>query len=219
MKRHTLAAMSLLCIITPILASAAANAAPAKMPEGYKYDRAGTLARVESYLSGLTTIKARFNQVAPDGSVQTGTFSLKRPGKMRWDYDPPVPVLLVSNGKTITYYDSDMGQVNYIDVDDTLAGFLTQQDIKLESAATRVTDFKAAADVIRVTIAQNGKANEGQLMLEFVDRPLQLKFMTITDATGAATRVQLQGAEYGVALPDSLFVFKDPRGVTPRKGR
>lgn len=252
-RPHTLAAMSFLCIVTTILAAAAANAqaaepakaapATAPIPErsaptpatatktvvpaakpvksvvgtGYKYDKAGTIARVEVYLSQLSTIKARFNQVAPDGSVQTGTFFLKRPGKMRWEYDPPTPVLLVSNGSTITYYDSDLGQVNYIDINDTLAGFLTRKDIQLDNDATKVTKFEAAADVIRITVVDATKPTEGSLTLEFVDRPLQLKFMTVSDAAGAQTRVQLQGAEYGTALDNSLFVFKDPRGVTPRK--
>lgn len=267
-RPHTLAAMSFLCIVTTILAAAAANAqapatepakaapvpavvaapvkaapvvapaparsapipapaakavAPATNPAkpvvstGYKYDKAGTIARVEVYLSQLSTIKARFNQVAPDGSVQTGTFFLKRPGKMRWEYDPPTPVLLVSNGSTITYYDSDLGQVNYIDINDTLAGFLTRNDIQLDNAATKVTKFEAATDVIRITVVDATKPTEGALTLEFVDRPLQLKFMTVSDAAGAETHVQLQGAEYGSALDNSLFVFKDPRGVVPRK--
>jgi len=220
MKRHTLAAMSLLCIVTTILAAAAANAAgtsTATMPKGYQYDRAGTVARVESYISGISTIQAKFNQVAPDGSVQTGTFYLQRPGKMRWQYNPPTPVLLVSDGDTITYYDSDLGQVNYIALDDTLAGFLARKDVRLESAATKITDFKAEADVIRITIVERTDPSKGALTLEFVDRPLQLKFMTVKDASGNVTRVQLQGAEYGMKLDPALFVFKDPRGI--RRGR
>ena len=130
---------------------------------------------------------------------------------------PPTPVLLVSDGDTITYYDSDLGQVNYIALDDTLAGFLARKDVRLESAPTKITDFKAEADVIRITIVERTDPAKGALTLEFVDRPLQLKFMTVKDASGNVTRVQLQGAEYGMKLDPALFVFKDPRGI--RRGR
>ncbi|PZP84599.1 MAG: outer membrane lipoprotein carrier protein LolA, partial [Azospirillum brasilense] len=89
--------------------------------------------RVEGYLTGLSTIVADFSQVAANGELSEGKFYLKRPGKMRWEYAPPTPILLVSNGKVITYYDAELDQVNYVPVDDTLAGFLAQDTIVLNS--------------------------------------------------------------------------------------
>lgn len=225
MNRNTLAIMSLVCIVTTVLA-AAANAetkpvaktqATSQVSLADKTLKARTVARLEAYLSSLTTLKARFNQVAPNGDVSSGTFTLKRPGKMRWDYDPPVPILLVSDGSTITYYDSELEQVNYIDMDDTLASFLARKDILLNSPAIELKDFSAEASAIRVTVVERAKPTEGSLTLEFSDNPLTLRFMNVTDASGNATRVQLQNAQFGVAVADSLFRFKDPRGVTVRK--
>lgn len=228
MNRNTLAIMSLVCIVTTVLA-AAANAetkpamqaakatATAQASLADKTLKARTVARLEAYLSELTTLKARFNQVAPNGDVSSGTFTLKRPGKMRWDYDPPVPILLVSDGSTITYYDSELEQVNYIDMDDTLASFLARKDILLNSPAIELKDFSAEASAIRVTVVERAKPTEGSLTLEFSDNPLTLRFMNVTDASGNATRVQLQNAQFGGAVADSLFQFKDPRGVTVRK--
>jgi outer membrane lipoprotein-sorting protein len=175
--------------------------------------------KVEAYLSALTTIVADFNQVAPDGNIATGKFYLKRPGKMRWQYNPPTPVLLVSNGKTITYFDAELDQVNYVPLDETLAGFLTQPTITMNSSATKLTDFQKKNGVVRVSIVQRAKPDEGMLTLELTDKPLQLKQMKITDAAGGVTSIQLQNAQYGPVLKDSLFVFIDPRGVTPRKRR
>ncbi len=57
------------------------------------------------------------------------------------------------------------------------------------------------------------------MSLEFSDTPLALRNMIITDATGATTRIALQNAEFGLALDNALFVFKDPRGVKTRKRR
>jgi len=177
------------------------------------------IARVESYLSNLSTLKANFSQVAPDGGLSEGTFFLKRPGKMRWQYKPPTPILLVSDGDTVTYFDAELDQVNFISLDDTLAGFLAKKDMKLNSDATELMGFEASNGAIRVTLQQRGKPEQGALTLEFSDRPLLLRQMRITDASGNSTSVAFQGAQYGLKLANSLFIFEDPRGVIPRKRR
>lgn len=175
--------------------------------------------RVEGYLTGLSTIVADFSQVAANGELSEGKFYLKRPGKMRWEYAPPTPILLVSNGKVITYYDAELDQVNYVPVDDTLAGFLAQDTIVLNSGPTKLTRFSSENGVIRATVVQADKADEGSLTLEFTDAPLQLRQMVITDASGQRTQIQLQNAQFGTALPNSLFTFEDPRGTKPRARR
>jgi chaperone LolA len=179
--------------------------------------KAAEIARVEAYLSGISSIVADFNQTSADGSTGSGKFYLKRPGKMRWQYNPPTPILLVSNGTTITYYDASLDQVSYVGVDDTMAGFLAQKTIKLESDSTHLTHFEDENGVIRATLVQKKKPDEGSLTLELSDNPLQLKQMVVVDATGNATHIQLQNAQYGPVLDDKLFIFEDPRGVTPRK--
>lgn len=201
--RTLIAALAALLIATPAIAA----------------DKAADVARIEQYLSGLTTLVADFNQVDANGGLAEGKFYLKRPGKMRWQYTPPTPILLVSDGKVITYYDAELDQVNYVPVDDTLAGFLARKTIKLNEGATKLTKFEDADGVIRATIIQTEKPTEGSLTLEFSDKPLQLRQMEITDATGQKTRIQLQNAQFGQELPNSLFKFEDPRGATPRARR
>lgn len=178
---------------------------------------AATIKRVEDYLTNLTSIVADFSQVDAAGGLAEGKFYLKKPGKMRWEYKPPTPILLVSNGKVMTYYDSELDQVNYIAFDDTLAGFLAQDKITLNSSSAKLTDFVAKEGVIRATIVQKEKPDEGSLTLEFTDGPLQLKQMVVTDARGQRTNIQLQNARYGEQLPDSLFKFEDPRGLGKRR--
>lgn len=178
---------------------------------------AQTIKRVEEYLTNLTSIVADFSQIDANGGLAEGKFYLKKPGKMRWEYKPPTPILLVSNGKVMTYYDSELDQVNYIAFDDTLAGFLAQDNITLNSKSARLTDFVAKEGVIRATIVQREKPDEGSLTLEFTDGPLQLKQMVVTDARGQRTNIQLSNARYGEALPDTLFKFEDPRGLGKRR--
>ena len=169
------------------------------------------IARVETYLSGISTITADFTQVDGRGALASGKFYLQRPGKMRWEYAPPTPILIVCDGSVLTYYDSELKQVSYVGIDDTLAAFLTRPVIKLNSAGTKLSDFLSANQMIRATVIQTKKPDEGSLTLEFSDAPLQLRQLVITDATGNRTPIQLQNIKYGEKLPSSLFKFIDPR--------
>lgn len=177
------------------------------------------IARVEAHLSTITTLVANFSQTSADGSTGTGKFFMKRPGKMRWQYNPPTPLLLVSDGKAVTFYDAGLDQVSYIGVDDTLASFLARKDITLDSDSTRLTSFQKADGLITASLVQRTKPSEGSLTLEFSDNPLLIKSMVVVDATGNATRVTLADAQFGQPLSDKLFVFEDPRGVNYRRNR
>ena len=169
-----------------------------------------TIQRIELYLSNLTTITSEFTQVAPDGSLTNGKFFLQRPGKMRWQYNPPTPVLMVANGKELVFYDYELEQVSYIPLDGSLISFLGRDKITF-GGDVGITRFSNEAAMIRIEVAQKAKPTEGRLMLEFSDKPLALKSMVVTDATGQVTTVALQNAQFGSQIDPKLFVFKDPR--------
>lgn len=168
--------------------------------------------RVEHYLNTLDTIVADFSQVAPDGSLASGTFYLSRPGKMRWQYAPPTPVLMVMNGSTLVYYDHELEQVSHIPVDDTMASFLARDTISLTDGFVSVTKIDAAQGILRLTMMETNKPEAGTLTLELSNNPLQLRNMIVTDTQGQTTTVALNNARYGEKLAKKLFVFKDPRG-------
>ncbi len=191
------------------VSAASAPAKPAR-PPSLKADPA-TLSRIEEYLNGITTIVADFTQVAPDGSLTAGKFSLKRPGKMRWQYNPPTPLLMVASGGEIIYYDYELEQVTHIPLESTLAGFLAKEIISFADPAVTVEGIEKQAGAVRLTLIQPGRESEGRLMLEFSDNPLQIRNMVVTDAQGQTTTVSLNNARFGLPLDNSLFVFKDPR--------
>jgi chaperone LolA len=180
-------------------------------------EKVADIARVEAYLATISSIVADFSQTSADGSSGTGKFFMKRPGKMRWQYNPPNPILLVSDGKTVTYYDPSLDQLSYVSVDDTLASFLAKRDMKFDSDSTQLTKFEAVDGLVSATIIQRKKPTEGNLTLEFSDRPLELKKIIAVDATGNETRVSLDKAQFGPVLDDKLFAFVDPRGVNHKR--
>jgi len=167
-----------------------------------------TIGRLQEYLSGLTTIVSDFTQVAPDGTLTSGKFYLERPGKMRWQYNPPTPILMVSNGSELVYYDVELEQVSHIPLDQTLIGFMAQDKIRFDSKIG-IESLTVDAGTIRITLAMRDKPDDGQLTLEFSDNPLLIRNMVIRDSTNQVTTVSLNNARFGVKLDKELFIFRD----------
>lgn len=178
-----------------------------------------TLKRVETFLNGITTMTSDFVQVAPDGSLAEGKLFLKRPGNMRWQYNPPTPILMVAAHDVLTYHDFELDQTTQMPMDDSLASFLAKPQIRLDDNAFRIINFREGADSIRFTILQTAKQADGSLTLEFSDNPLKIENMVVTDAAGQVTTVKLQNIHYGDALADNLFSFDDPRKGRSRSYR
>lgn len=168
-----------------------------------------TLARVEKYLTDIHSISAEFLQSAPNGAVTTGKFYLERPGKLRMEYNPPTPVLMVTSGSDIVYYDKELDQISRIGLDSTLVGFLAQDQIKFDGSVI-ITNIENTDKSLRISLVQTKKPKDGLLTLEFADNPLALRNINITDSSGQITVVSLNNARYNLPLPAELFVFKDP---------
>src|SRR5690606_2950004 len=76
-------------------------------------DEVATLSRVERYLNDIKTLQGRFVQVSSNGSYAEGEDYLDRPGQMRFDYDPPVPVLIIANDLSLLYYDAELKEATF----------------------------------------------------------------------------------------------------------
>ena len=163
-----------------------------------------SIREVETYLTGLTTIIADFSQIAPDGSLTSGKFYLKRPGKMRWQYDPPTPILMVANDTFLTFYDYELDQRSDIPLEDTLAGFLARKSLAFGKDVV-VTQLVQGSGSLRLTMQQAKKPDDGALTLEFSTGPLQIHNMKVVDSTGQETSISLANSRYGIPLDDELF--------------
>lgn len=168
-----------------------------------------TIAAVESYLGGLGTLRAHFVQTGNDGKQASGTFLLKRPGRMRIDYDPPVKDFIVSDGLLIYYYDSEMKQQSSTPISRSLADFFLRKDLKL-SGDIAVSDVKQEEKNVSLVLTQAKNPLAGSLTLTLSQNPLQLQKWTVVDAQGIVTTVELTSLEQGIDLPSSLFHYYDP---------
>ena len=199
-------ALLLSTLALPFAEKASAQARPfAPTPQ----DRAD-LQRVEAYLNGVRALKARFQQVAPNGGTSQGQAWLQRPGRLRFQYDPPTPFLLVGGNGLLVFNDSQLKQTSNIPLGSTPLGLLLQDNLRLSGEVT-VTGMARGAGSLQVTMVRTKSPADGALTLVFTDPPLALREWTVMDAQRLETRVRLLGIELGGAFDQKLFQFVDPR--------
>ena len=169
------------------------------------------LARIEDYLNEIRTVRSEFFQLSSNGEQARGQLYLARPGRLRIEYQPPVPILVVADGTFLIYYDSKLEQVSYVPLSSTPASILLQNNISLAEGSLMVTEFTREGNMILVTIARADNPGEGTITLSFVEDPLQLAQWSVTDAQGIVTLVKLVEPRFGIDLDRELFIFHDPR--------
>jgi outer membrane lipoprotein-sorting protein len=192
--------LTILCLLLLPAAATAQDAAPREISAE---DRQA-LQRVEAFLDDIGSLQAEFVQIGPDGSVSTGDFYLRRPGRMRLEYDPPVPYLYVADGMWLTFWDAELEQRSDAPLGSTLADFLVREDVSLSGDVT-VTGLRRTDDLIEVDLVQTDDPRAGQLTMVFARDPLRLDRWYIRDGQGNVTQVRLTRQRFGVSLSNDLF--------------
>ena len=210
--------------ITPMraaFAGALALAAPAALlaPATPVEAAAGDLDKAVAALRGISTMKADFTPTDRRGRTVSGEMTLKRPGKIRFQYEDGVPLLLVSNGKSFTMVDYEVNQVERWPISDSPLGALLDpnRDVK-RFGKLLPTDH---SDVISVEVRDPNKPQFGVITLIFTRNAsapggLQLTNWVALDAQNHRTTVRLRNHRYGVSVADSAFTYQDPRRSTRR---
>ena len=169
------------------------------------------LVRIQAYLNAVRGLHARFLQVAPDGRTSEGQAWLQRPGRMRFQYDPPAPFLLVAGHGLLTFYDSSLKQTSNIPLGSTPLSILLGDQVNLLTGTLTVTAFRRLPGQLQVSLTRTAMPQEGTLTLIFADPPLTLRQWVVTDAQGKQTTVTLYDVQLGGNYDSKLFNFIDPR--------
>lgn len=194
---------------TILLALAASPAAAQPRPAPPAIDRAA-VARAEAWLNNLRALRARFLQVAQNGASAQGTAWISRPGRMRFDYDPPEPMLLVASGGQVMMYDRELRQPSVAPASSTPLGVLLRPEIRLSGDIT-VLGTERAGGFLRIALQRTGAPAEGRLTLVFQEEPFELRQWSVLDAQGRETRVTLYEVDTSVRPENRIFDFNDPR--------
>ena len=165
------------------------------------------MARVEQYLNSITTMKARFLQTSATGNVSSGTYYVRRPGRLRFEYDPPVPILIVADGTQVTMVDFKQQDFSQWPIGWTAASFLVAENLRL-SAYHRNRRAHRQRRHPHLDVPDQAPQRR-QRDHDRADNPLLLKGWSIIDAKGGQVSVSLTKVESGVDLGNISFRFNE----------
>ncbi|MEP9402418.1 outer membrane lipoprotein carrier protein LolA [Sphingomonas sp. VNH70] len=193
------------------LAAPVALAAPAVV---HAQAQQNDLAAVQRHLSAVETMTADFTQTDRSGRVLSGQLTLKKPGKIRFQYQQGVPILIVSDGKSLYFLDYQVGQKQRWPIGNSPLGILLNpaRDASKYARVIRSSDPR----VLSVEAYDPKRPEYGRITMIFVRQPsapggLMLQSWVALDAQANRTTVRLSNQRFNVPVADSAFRFNEPR--------
>ena len=182
----------------PALARPAADLSP---------DQQALVQRATDYLQGLKTVTGRFSQTDPNGGSSTGMLYLQRPGKARFEYDPPAGLLVVSDGQFVGVSDRRLKTFNEYPLGRTPLVLLLARQVRLDRGVT-VTGVEQTTDGFSITARDGRGEAEGRITLLFRGDPIALRGWTLVNGQGRATQVRLGPLSPADHLAPGLFYIR-----------
>lgn len=181
--------------------------------------QSGDLERVTQHLRGVSSMTANFSQTDRKNKTLTGTLTMKRPGKIRFQYQQGVPLLLVADGKALTFIDYQVNQVQRWPIGDSPLSVLLDPNANMAKFAKVVAS--GDANIVLVQAKDPKKPQYGVITLAFTRNAsapsgLMLQGWVATDSQNNRTRVSLSNQRFNVAVSDQAFKYKDPRPANRR---
>lgn len=210
-RRTLLAAGLAAALASPALTSPVwAQGSTAPVPAKLTAEQKALLDKATAYIQGLSSAKGRFVQTDQRGTQTQGTFYLQRPGKARFQYDPPAGLLVVSNGNNVNIFDSRLKTYESYPLSKTPLNLLLAREVRLDRGVV-ITDVRPLADGFTI-VAQDAKRQAlGRISIDFSNGPVALMGWTVTDIKGGQIRVRLADFAETANLDPKLFVLTDPR--------
>lgn len=179
------------------------------------------LTQVEAHLAASQSMTASFVQTDNRNRQLSGTMQLKRPGRIRFEYGGGANMLLVGNGKTLTFIDYDVGQKSSWAIARSPLSVLLSSNPDLDRIARILPSDDPRILLVRARDAR--RPEFGTMILAFVKSPaapagLRLEGWTAIDAQNKRTTVKLDGQRYNVAVPESAFSFAEPKKRAKTRG-
>jgi outer membrane lipoprotein-sorting protein len=198
-------------------------AVPGRAPAGSVAPRGGAIAfdgnqralveKANGYLTAVQTLIGNFVQVGPDGSRTDGRFYLQKPGRIRFEYNPPSPIELIADGSSVVVRDRKLATQDVYPLSQTPLRFLLAERIDLLKDTSVVGAY---ADDTFVTVVIEEKQTFGgthRVMMMFGARDTQLRQWTITDPQGYDTTVALYNTDTSKKPDPALFKIDYTRYV------
>ena len=164
-----------------------------------------SLAQVSSYLNSFTSAEGEFTQINADGTISTGTVYIKRPSRVRFEYNPPEESLVVASGGQVAIFDprSDTGPDRY-PLSQTPLKIILERNVDL-TRTNMVTGHTSDGTTTTVTAQDSENPEYGSIQMVYTSSPIELRQWIVTDDTGQQTTVILGDLVKDGNVPDILF--------------
>lgn len=214
---RSIAKILLLVAATATAALGAGQAPPPRHIEFSAADREA-LDKISAYLNGVTSLQGDFVQLAPNGDMAQGKVYIQKPGRLRFEYKPPSPLLVVADGSTVAVYNSKLKTVDRYPLSSTPLDLLLGSKIDLRNNDAIVA-VKHNGDTITVEARTSKNRGKPNIAITFAQSPLELRQWTVIDDQGLPTTVALRNMQPGAALDGALFVMRDTKAPVGTKSR
>ena len=161
------------------------------------------LANINAYFNGFKTMEGQFIQFGPHGEQSEGDFYIARPGKIRFKYNPPVPLDVIADGRNVAIRNTRTATQDYYPLSKTPLRYLLADNIDLTSGV--VNEVRQEPDLIALIIVEDSRLVKGKLTLIFDKQTYELKQWIVTDAQGLNTSVAVYNTTTGGRLDPGLF--------------
>ena len=164
-----------------------------------------SLGQVSGYLNSFTTAEGEFTQINSDGTISTGTVYIKRPGRVRFEYNPPEESLVVTGGGQVAIFDPrSTGGVDRYPLNQTPLKIILERNVDLGRSGM-VTRHVSDGTTTTVTAQDPDHPEYGNIQMVYTADPVELRQWIITDDTGQQTTVILGDLAKDGRVPDILF--------------
>ncbi|MFV0360324.1 LolA family protein [Tropicimonas sp.] len=164
-----------------------------------------SLAALSSYMNSFQTATGEFTQINADGTISTGNIYIKRPGRIRFEYNPPDRSLVVAGGGTVAIFDSKSNTApEQFPLRQTPLGIILQKSVDL-TRSDMVTGHGSDGPRTFVVAQDPEHPEYGNIRLVFSDNPVELRQWVVTDSAGERTTVVLGELKKGGDLGAGLF--------------
>ncbi|MBB4152420.1 outer membrane lipoprotein-sorting protein [Sphingomonas jinjuensis] len=197
----------------------AALVAAAPVVPAQAQTQAGDLASVQRFLQALTTMTADFTQTDRAGKVLTGTLTIKKPGKLRFQYQKGVPILIVAEGGSLTFVDYSVKQVQRWPIKNSPLGVLLDSNRDITRFAKLVPT--GSSGIVSVEANDPKHPEYGRITLVFArdaaaPAGLMLQGWVALDSQSNRTTIRLTNQKFGGTVSDQTFRWNDPRSKSGR---
>lgn len=163
------------------------------------------LSEVSRYFNSFSTAQGEFTQINPDGSLATGRIFIRRPGRVRFEYDPPEQSLVMAGGGQVAVFDGRSNQgPNQYPLRQTPLNLILEQNVDFENRRM-VVGHTQDGDTTSIVAQDPENPQYGSIRLVFSANPTELRQWVIRDDTGAETNVILGNMQFGGTLSARLF--------------